>query len=139
MGAFVAAQTVKSLIQEAFNVKQSVVTVLGITFKENVPDLRNSRVIDIIRELEDYGIEVQVTDPLVDVGEARSTYGVSVRPASELERAHCVIVAVAHDTYVDEGWRLVSRLLREGEGVVVDIKGVLEREAAPRGVTIWRL
>jgi UDP-N-acetyl-D-galactosamine dehydrogenase len=113
--------------------------VLGITFKENVPDLRNSRVIDIIRGLEDYGIEVQVTDPLADVCEARSTYDVIVRPASELKRAHCVIFAVPHDTYVDEGWRFVSRLLREGEGVVVDIKGVLAREAAPHGVTIWRL
>ena len=96
MGAFVAAQVVKSLIRQGRIVKDSVVTVLGLAFKENVPDMRNTRVIDIVRELTDYGLNVQVSDPLADSGEAKREYDVTLTPIDELESADCIVLAVAH-------------------------------------------
>lgn len=139
MGAFVAGRSIKSLIHQGRSVKDCVVTVLGLAFKENVPDLRNTRVIDIVRELLDYGLRVQVSDPLVDAEEAMEEYGVVLTPAEKLQPADCIVLAVAHDQYVREGWRLVSGLLKDGEGVVVDVRGFMPREHKPEHVTLWRL
>jgi UDP-N-acetyl-D-galactosamine dehydrogenase len=139
MGAFAAAQVIKSLIRQGKTVKDSVVTVLGLTFKENVPDLRNTRVIDIVRELTDYGLNVQVSDPLADREEAQSEYGVTLTRLDKLDSADCVVLAVAHTEYVQAGWELATQLLSEGEGIVIDIQGVLPRESKPEAVSLWRL
>lgn len=139
MGAFVAAQVIKSLINQGRVVKNSVVTVLGMAFKENVSDLRNTRVIDIVRELTDFGLNVQVSDPLADSDEAMQEYGVTLTPLSELAPAACVVLAVAHEEYVRAGWDLITGLLSAGEGVVFDVRGVLPRERRPEAVSLWRL
>ena len=139
MGAFVAGRCIKNLIHHGRSVKDSVVTVLGLAFKENVPDLRNTRVIDIVRELLDYGLHVQVSDPLVDADEAMEEYGVALTAPDELKPADCVVLAVAHEKYVRAGWNFVTGLLKDGEGVVIDVRGIMPREEKPEHVSLWRL
>lgn len=143
MGSFVAQQLVKQLIREGLEVskgvKGSTVTVLGLTFKENVPDLRNTRVIDIVRELKDYQIDVQIVDPLADPVEARHEYGIDLTPESELRAASAVVFAVPHQAFLQRGWQGIGGLLAGGRGVVMDVKGRLPRERVPEGITLWRL
>jgi UDP-N-acetyl-D-galactosamine dehydrogenase len=139
MGVFVAGHVIKSLIQQGQPIKGRVVTVLGMAFKENVPDLRNTRVIDIVRELLDYGLDVQVCDPLVDEEEAMREYGVALTSEKALKPADCVVLAVAHDEYANAGWKLITRLLNGTNGVVVDVRGVLPRADKPDDVILWRL
>jgi UDP-N-acetyl-D-galactosamine dehydrogenase len=114
-------------------------TVLGLTFKENVPDTRNSKVVDIVRALASAGIAVQVHDPLAQSEEAREEYGIDLKPFDALKPADAVILAVAHDAYVREGWPLVTRLLAGGSGVVLDVKSKHDRASKPKGVDLWRL
>jgi UDP-N-acetyl-D-galactosamine dehydrogenase len=137
MGAHVARECVRLL--KAAAATEQTVTVLGITFKENVPDIRNSKVIDIVRELGEFGVNVQVTDPLALPGEVVHEYGVVLTDLDQLRPADAVIFAVAHAEYCDGGWPLVQRLLREGRGAVLDVKLRLDRRSAPEGVTLWRL
>jgi UDP-N-acetyl-D-galactosamine dehydrogenase len=139
MGAYVASQTVKELILTGCCVKGSVVTILGFTFKENVPDLRNTRVIDIMHELSSYGIKVQVHDPMADPEEAHEEYGIALIPEEKLEPADAVVFAVPHKGVLSRGWQGIVSLLKNGQGVVVDVKGALPREQVPQGVTLWRL
>ena len=115
------------------------VTVLGLTFKEDVPDLRNSKVIDVINELKEFGIEVQVTDPWADASEAQKEYGVQLLPLNELQAADAVLLAVPHREYLDRGWQGVLALLSGEQGVVADVKGILDVAAKPDKVTLWRL
>ncbi len=139
MGAYIASQIIKLLIHEGVSVKGSTVTVLGLTFKENVPDLRNTRVIDIVTELRDYAVQVQVTDPLADPEEARREHGIELIPEPALAPADAVVFAVPHRGYVANGWQAVLPFLRNGRGVVVDVKAKLSREHCPAGVRLWRL
>ena len=139
MGAYVASQVVKRMVKAGYHVRGSRVTVLGLTFKEDVPDLRNTRVIDIVRELQDYGILVQIHDPMANAAEAQEEYGVHLVARGQLAPAHAVVLAVAHRPYLEEGWPLVTSLLDDGHGVVADVKGVLARDQVPTGVTLWRL
>ncbi len=134
-----AAETVKLLIHDGKPVKDCVVTVLGLTFKENVPDLRNTRVIDIVRALREYAVNVQVHDPLVSVAEARREYGLALTPREKLKPADAVILAVAHKEFIDQGWPLITSLLQNRRGAVVDVKGRLPRAQQPAGVQLWRL
>nr|VFK13042.1 MAG: UDP-N-acetyl-D-galactosamine dehydrogenase [Candidatus Kentron sp. LFY] len=139
MGRFVASRTVKELIRMGKSVKGNTITVLGLTFKENVPDLRNTRVIDIVRELADYGIHVQVHDPLVAADRVYDEYRITLTAGEDLRPASAVVLAVAHREYVTGGWSLIRTLLIERTGIVMDVKGVLDRSATPPGVTLWRL
>jgi UDP-N-acetyl-D-glucosamine/UDP-N-acetyl-D-galactosamine dehydrogenase len=115
------------------------VTVLGLTFKENVPDIRNSKVVDIVRELRSHGIDVQVHDPMATSADAEHEYAIALTPEQSLKPADAVILAVTHQSYVAAGWPLITRLLRDGRGVVVDVKGTLDRAGAPEGVILWRM
>src|SRR5216117_833232 len=99
MGKFIAEQTVKQMIRAGFPVKGGRVNVLGLTFKENCPDLRNSRVIDVVRELDSYGVDVCVHDPVANSDEAMHEYGVKLTPWHELPRAHAIVAAVAHAAF----------------------------------------
>jgi UDP-N-acetyl-D-galactosamine dehydrogenase len=137
VGARVARECVRSLI--ARNCTNSVVTVLGLTFKEDVPDIRNSRVIDIVRELENFGIRTQVHDPLASAEETKHEYGVTLSAMNALQPADAVILAVAHRDYVKEGWPLMTRLLKGGKGSVIDVKSKLDRNGKPDGIDLWRL
>jgi len=139
MAKFIAQRTVKEMIHAGHGVLGATVTVLGLTFKEDCPDLRNSKVIDIIRELEDYGCVVQVADPAADAAEALHEYGVKLCPFEQLQPAVAVVVAVAHHPYRT---MMVADLcsLMKATPLVVDVKGVFDRRAlADAGVRCWRL
>ena len=139
MGKFVAEQTVKHLIQAGFSVKGAHVNVLGLTFKEDCPDLRNSRVIDIIRELESYGVTVHVHDPLADPGEAVHEYGVALEAWDELPRANAIVAAVAHREFKARPIEDYLAKLLDG-GLLADVKGQHDAEALRgRGIRVWRL
>ena len=139
MGAWVAGQAVKALVRRGIGAHGAVVTVLGLTFKEDVPDLRNTRVVDIVRELEDYGLTVQIHDPCADPDEAAREYEIEVVARDALRPADAVIVAVAHSTFVEQGWPGITALLRGSRGVVIDVKGVLDRASRPGGIELLRL
>ncbi|WP_341322771.1 nucleotide sugar dehydrogenase [Solibacillus sp. FSL H8-0523] len=138
MGAFVAQSLVKQMIKQGSTIQGSTVTVLGLTFKENVPDLRNSKVIDIIRELQDYGINVQITDPEADTEEAFEEYGVHLVKEVDLKLADALVLAVPHKKYVEQSWNL-TKLLNESSNLIVDIKSVLPLEEKPEAICAWRL
>ena len=113
------------------------VTVLGLTFKENVVDIRNSQVFDIIRELQSFGVSVEVNDPLADSAAALKEYGLTL--ASEPQPADAVVLAVPHDIYRKSGWPLIVRLLKNGRGLVMDVKGALDPLKKPADIELWRL
>ncbi len=140
MGGFVATQTIKELIKAGKCVKGSTVTVLGFTFKENVPDIRNTRVIDIVRELQDYDITVQIFVPLLNPHEVKEEYGIEVvANETELKLAHAVLLAVPHQYFMDKDWHYLTNLLENKSGAVIDVKARLNRNTVPQGVTLWRL
>ncbi|WP_158047597.1 nucleotide sugar dehydrogenase [Skermanella pratensis] len=140
MGAFIAQETVKRLMREGGGGAGGMrVTVLGLTFKENVPDIRNTRVVDILRELESFGVSVALHDPLADPAEARHEYGIDLLPLEDLPPADAVILAVPHAGYMAAGWPGIARLLEGGRGLAVDVKSCLDRAAAPEGIRLWRL
>lgn len=139
MGKFIATSLVKQMILKGISIQGSCVTILGMTFKENVPDLRNSKVIDIIRELREFGVEVQVTDPLADAKEAHEEYGLDLLEINELLPADAVILAVSHRSFIDMGWEGITALLKNQQGIVADVKSVLDVNAVPDQVTLWRL
>ncbi len=119
-------------------IQGSIVTVLGITFRENVPDIRNSKVVDIISELKDFGVRVQVSDVLADKEEVEKEYGLQLVPEDKLQPADAVVVAVPHQDYRKSGWNFIKNLLKQ-QGVVIDIKSVLDKKACPENITLWRL
>jgi len=141
MSKYIAEQTVKMMIAAGRQIRGSRVSVLGITFKENVPDLRNTKVVDIVAELEDYGIEVRVHDPLADAEEALAYYGIQLEPWERLAGADGVIVAVSHTPYVEAGLDGVGKLCSHGDvPLIVDIKGIFDPAQAERaGIAFWRL
>jgi UDP-N-acetyl-D-glucosamine/UDP-N-acetyl-D-galactosamine dehydrogenase len=139
MGAFVAEKVVKLLLAQGTELKGARVTVLGFTFKENVPDLRNTRVVDIIKALREYQLEVQVHDPLASAEEAMHEYGIELTPSQSIKPSAAVVLAVPHKEYLQKGWSFVQELLPNSGGVVADLKGALSREAKPKGVVLWRL
>jgi UDP-N-acetyl-D-galactosamine dehydrogenase len=142
MGVFVAKEVVKRTLargQASFDGNRPMATILGFTFKENVSDLRNSRIIDIVKALQSYSFDVQVHDPLAYPEEAEHEYGIRLSPLEELKPANAVILAVSHDQYKADPWKLVTGLLHGGEGVVADVRRVLPREKTPKGITLWRL
>lgn len=139
MGKFIAEQTVKQMIVGGSNVKGARVNVLGLTFKENCGDLRNSRVVDIIRELQSYGVEVFVHDPYGDPEEAAHEYGVRLSSWEELPVAQAIVAAVSHQEYLQMPVsQFAEKLVREG--CFIDVKAAFEAPAlAAAGVRVWRL
>lgn len=137
MGERIARECVRGLLRRKN--QRGLVTILGLTFKEDVPDTRNSRVVDIIRELESFGLSVQVHDPLAHAVDAWQEYGVTLTELDDLQPADAVILAVAHDRYIDGGWPLVQQLLQDGVGLVLDVKLTLDRSSQPAGIEVWRL
>ncbi|MFT4826352.1 MAG: UDP-N-acetyl-D-galactosamine dehydrogenase [Cryomorphaceae bacterium] len=139
MGKFIAEQTVKQLVSLGHPVSGAKVTVLGLTFKEDCPDLRNSRVPDIIDELTEYCCDVSVHDPLATSAEAQREYGLELCEWGSLPKAHVVILAVPHKEYLEGVEGKVASLLTS-DGIVIDVKSVLDRsKIADAGIRIWRL
>jgi UDP-N-acetyl-D-glucosamine/UDP-N-acetyl-D-galactosamine dehydrogenase len=137
MGERVARECMRALLQNGRS--NPMVTILGITFKENVPDIRNSKVIDIARELQRVGARVQVTDPIASAEETVKEYGIKLMPLESLQPADALIFAVAHKDYVAGSWPLVAKLLKKGQGIVLDVKAKLDRTRKPEGLDLWRL
>jgi len=139
MGKFVAQRAIREMIHCGHNILGSTVTVLGLTFKEDCPDLRNSKVIDIINELQDYGIHVQVCDPLANPDEAIHEYGIQLVPLTELRPAAAVIAAVAHRQFLDWSPKDVSRYMGDNP-LLIDVKGIYDQWAMKAaGIRVWRL
>jgi len=140
MGKFVAEQTMKLLSRLARPVNELKVAVLGLTFKENVPDLRNSKVPDIINELREYGVQVVVHDPIAESEEAVHEYGIKLVDWKQVKDVDGVIVAVAHKSYLDMGLAELLKPLRDQKGgVLVDVKSIFEASKVPSYVKYWRL
>jgi UDP-N-acetyl-D-glucosamine/UDP-N-acetyl-D-galactosamine dehydrogenase len=137
MGGRVARECMRALFQNGRS--NPTVTILGMTFKENVPDIRNSKVIDIVRELERVGVRVQVTDPIASTEETAHGCGIKLTPFESLQPADAVIFAVAHNDYVTGGWSLIAKLLKKRQGIVLDVKAKLDRTKKPEGIDLWRL
>jgi len=139
MAKFVAEKTVKEMVRAGFKLKGSCVNVLGLTFKENCPDLRNSKVADMIRELESYGLLVHVHDPVADAEEASEEYGVTLKTWEQLPRAEALISAVSHRQL---GMRPLSQLCEKvvEAGCFIDVKSHFDQQALrDAGLHVWRL
>jgi UDP-N-acetyl-D-galactosamine dehydrogenase len=137
IGERVARECMQALLQRGCSAP--TVTILGMTFKENVPDIRNTKVIDIVRELGRVGIAAQVSDPIALPDETTHEYGISLTPFESLRPADAVILAVAHADYVTGGWPMIAKLLKGGQGIVLDVKSRLDRAQKPKGIDLWRL
>ena len=139
MAKFIAEQTIKHLVRNGWSVKGTPIIVLGLTFKEDCPDLRNSRVIDVIRELESYGAQVLVHDPVAEPGEARHEYGVDLVSWDKLPKAAAIVAAVSHKEIKTRPVGEYMGKLQEN-GVVIDVKSQFDQAAfKAAGATLWRL
>jgi UDP-N-acetyl-D-galactosamine dehydrogenase len=136
MGARVANECLRALSQRGAS--NATVTILGMTFKENVPDIRNTKVIDIAQALTRAGVTVQVHDPVALQEDAAHEYQLTLTPLDQLKPADAVILAVAHREYVTGGWPLIAKLLKGGQGVVLDVKSKLDRAKQPKEIDLWR-
>jgi UDP-N-acetyl-D-glucosamine/UDP-N-acetyl-D-galactosamine dehydrogenase len=138
MGNYVAQKTVKLLLQNRVDITRSRVAILGLTFKENVPDIRNSRVPDIIQELEQFGITPIVHDPFADSHETEEEYGVNLSAWEELKELDAIILAVPHKYYAEQTLSKICQLLKSG-GVLVDVKSMYHPSEIPAGIDYWSL
>ncbi|MDM0546287.1 nucleotide sugar dehydrogenase [Clostridium perfringens] len=147
MGKYVAESTVKNLIKANKQIKGARVGILGFTFKENCPDTRNSKVIDIVKELEEYGVETIITDPIANIEEVKEEYGLELHNIQEVNSLDGIILAVPHreyksinTDYLDKLFKCNSILEDNSEKVIVDVKGILNRkDIEEKGYLYWRL
>lgn len=139
MGKHIAEQTIKRMINAGSQVKGAKVNVLGLTFKEDCPDLRNSKVIDIITELKSYGVDVHVHDPIAEASEAEHEYGVTLRSWNDLPQADAIVAAVAHKEFVNKPMKEFLTKIKSG-GAFVDVKSQFDPAAVKdAGFSLWRL
>lgn len=139
MSRFVVEKTIKMMIQSGQNVKNSKVGVLGLTFKENCPDLRNTKVVDIVKELESYGIHVYVHEPLADPKEAEEFYGIKLCTFDELNDLGAIIIAVPHKEYKNMALSEFTSKLNN-KGCIVDIKSMLDKKELEQSkISYWKL
>lgn len=138
MGGYVARRLVKLLIAANRPVKSAKIGILGITFKEDVPDLRNSRVPDIVAELHEYGIEPVITDPLADPAGVAHEYSLTLVPFEQLAELDGLILAVPHRAYAEAGWEKVFAALAPG-GIFIDVKSAVSRDIVPPSLGYWSL
>jgi len=140
MGKYVAENCVKKLIAADKAVKGAKVAILGFTFKENCPDTRNTKIIDIVKELREYGIIPVITDPQADIDEAMRLYGMNLVSFNKIREMDAVILAVAHREFTNLSIKTIGELFGEGEKVLLDIKGILNRKDYENaGFLYWRL
>ncbi|WP_295364034.1 nucleotide sugar dehydrogenase [uncultured Pseudoramibacter sp.] len=141
MAAFVAQAAIKQAVLAGLAVKKCRFVILGLTFKENCPDIRNSKVKDIIKELQQYGVDPLVCDPWADPEAARREYGVTLTPLESVQNADCIIAAVAHDTFKALDVEALNKMYKPGgEKILIDVKGIYDSKAlTDAGFRIWRL
>ena len=144
MGAYVADAAIKEMIEAGLAPKKATVVILGITFKENCPDTRNSKVVDIIKRLREYDIHPLVSDSWADIDVAKQEYGVDLLPFNEIPKADCVIVAVGHGEYRSMSMMQLKELFKpesaDEEKVLIDVKSLYRMdELKASGMRFWRL
>ncbi len=143
MGKYVAENVVKKLIAAGKNVRDAKVAILGFTFKENCPDTRNTRVIDIMNELGEYGITPVVADPVADAEEGKQHYGIEFVDINTVKDMDAVIIAVGHTEFMSFSMSDIDAMFANGDNsgkVIVDVKGVLDRKTySEAGYQYWRL
>lgn len=140
MGKYVAENVIKNLIAADKAVKNARIAILGFTFKENCPDTRNTKIIDIVHELQEYGITPVISDPQADADEAERLYGIKFIELSKIKDMDAVVLAVAHEEFKSLSMNDIGLLYREGKKVLVDLKGLLNRkEYEKAGYSYWRL
>lgn len=140
MGKYIAENTVKQLIKADKQIKGAQVLIMGLTFKENVPDIRNTRVVDIIEELKEYGVDTIISDNIADKQEAMKEYGITLKHFDDIRNVDAIIVAVAHQDYRRITLEDLKRKYRDNRYVLVDVKGLYNRELAREaGYLYWRL
>jgi len=139
MAKFIAEQTIKQIIKADINVRGARINVLGLSFKENCPDLRNSKVADLISELQSYGIEIHVHDPVADAEEARHEYGLNLESWEKLPCADAIIVAVSHREFLDRPLSDFQEKISD-KGCFIDVKSQFDQAALQKaGINVWRL
>src|SRR5699024_8009904 len=137
MGNFVASSIIKEMIKKKINIQESVINILGLTFKENTPDLRNTRVMDIIEELKDYGLNVVVHDALANKEDAKKFYDIELVELNDLKTSDVLVLAVSHAEYLENKNIYLEKL--DKNGIIFDIKGVFSQEDLKENQTIWSL
>ncbi len=138
MGRVIARETIKRLLSGG-HTGGFQIAVLGMTFKEDVPDCRNTRVVDIYEELRSFGAKVEVHDPVADAEEVEREYAIKLVDLDHMRPADAVIVAVGHRAFLEGGWDLAARILNGGKGLVIDVLSVFDRATKPAGMNLWRL
>ena len=141
MGKFIAEKTIKKLIEAEKIVKNSHVLIMGLTFKENCPDLRNSKVEDIIKELKEYNVKISVVDPIADKNEAKREYNVELEKLENIKDLDAIILAVGHDEYKEIYLKdLEKYYLNKENKILIDVKGIIDKEEASKlEYNLWRL
>lgn len=140
MGKYVAENLVKCLIRSDRHVKGAKVAILGFTFKENCPDTRNTRIIDVYNELKEYGITALIADPQADSEEAMREYGIEFVDMDQISGMDAIVLAVAHDEFKSLTLERMNRFYNSGNKVLLDLKGLLDRDAFEQaGYLYWRL
>lgn len=140
MGRYVAENVVKSLVRADKAVRNARVAILGFAFKENCPDTRNTKVIDIVRELQEYGIDPVIADPRADRDETERLYGITFTDTEKIRDMDCLVLAVAHDAFKAFSRNSIDRFYRDGRKILLDLKGILDRkEFEDAGYLYWRL
>lgn len=138
LGNYIASRIIKIMLQTGYSPKDTV-TILGLTYKENISDTRNTKVIDIINELHQYGATVQVNDIYADPDKVYAEHQIELVELSSLRPAKVVVLAVPHDDYLCRGWEWLLTLIRDQSGAVYDVKGKLDRDTVPTGIQVYRL
>ena len=140
MGKYVAENTLKQLIKVDRQIKGCKVVIMGITFKENCPDIRNSKVVDIINELKEYGMKIKVVDPLAEESEVQKEYGIKLSKIEDVTDVEAVIFAVPHEKFKDITLRDLKKIYKDDKLVLIDIKGMFDKkEAEDLNYIYWRL
>lgn len=140
MGRFVAEATIRTMIHADKKVKGSRIAVLGITFKENCPDIRNTKVVDVVENLKPYGVEVLVVDPIADRKEVLKEYGYSLISFDDISKVDCVIVAVAHEEYKKLDWTTLHHIFKDESRVLIDVKSIyIKKKLINDGYNYWNL
>jgi UDP-N-acetyl-D-galactosamine dehydrogenase len=141
MGKWVAQKVIKEMIKSDVQIKGSKVLIMGLTFKEDCPDLRNSKVVDIIKELKEFGIESVVYDPVAEKREAMKEYGIELKEKNEIEDVSGVIIAVKHEQFknikIEDMKKFYKKEIREK--VIIDVKGLLDKEEIDEEINYKRV
>ena len=139
MGEYIGNAIIDELKRKDKDLNEVMITILGITFKENIPDIRNSKVMDIYMALLSQSVKVQIYDPHFKNSELKNEHNINLSEFSDLKKSDAIILAVPHKEFIKEGWRLITKLLKSNDGIVYDVKSVLSRNKKPEKINLMRL